>query len=580
MRGDVVQLLCAEDRLVRLFTRLVAEILPAPDASAPSPIIFDIPKHLAFGDLTTNIAMRLAAQAKRPPVALAEALVAAAQERLAGAGLAEVVERLEVKSPGFINVTFSHRALCREAMTIRRLGRRYGAVPLGGGAQMVIEFVSSNPTGPLSIAHGRQAAFGDALAHIAAFCGYRVTREYYINDEGRQITLFGQSLAARYRQRRGEEAPVPEEGYHGEYLADVAARLPSEAAEWVSAPDGVQRFARFAIEEMLRDTRRDLERFDVRFDRWFAQSSLTASGRLTRALDQLKARGWLFEADGAWWFRSTAFGDDKDRVVIKQGGEYTYLASDIAYHQEKYERGAERIVDVWGPDHHGYIARVRAAIAALGLDPARFDVIIVQLTTLYRDGQPVRMSTRAGELATLQELVEEVGVDAARFFFLMRKADSHLDFDLRLATEQSPENPVYYIQYAHARIAGIVRFGRSHWLRLLVAPLRWEALATPEEREAMRLVCRFPHIVRSACQNLEPYYLTAYLQELAASFHRFYTRHRVVTDDAVQTKARLALVEALRIVLANGLTLLGVRAPERMEREAPAPPPATSVADG
>jgi len=580
-----VQLLRAEDGLAQLLAQVIREQCPLDGADAVPPIIFDVPKHMEFGDLTTNIAMRLAPQLKQPPVKVAESLIAAARQRLGAVGLEGVVDRLDVKPPGFINIAFSHQGLVGELQAIRREREGYGAVPLGSGKRMLIEFVSSNPTGPLSIAHGRQAAFGDALARVAAFCGYQAAREYYVNDEGRQITLLGRSIEARCRQLRGEAAEVPEDGYRGEYLLDVAKRLPAEAASWLSAADGTLRFARFGIEEMLRETKEDLERFGVRFDTWFEQSGLMRSGRLTSALDRLKQQGLLFEDEGAWWFRSTAFGDDKDRVVIKQGGEYTYLSSDIAYHQEKYERGFDQIIDIWGPDHHGYIARVRASIEALGHDPARFHVLIVQLTTLFRDGQPVRMSTRAGELVTLKELVDEVGVDAARFFFLMRKADSHLDFDLKLATEQSPENPVYYIQYAHARIASIMRFSRnassqSHGQQpsdVVEAP-RLELLQAVEEQELMRLLCRFPHVVRGACRALEPYYVTAYLQELAASFHRFYTRHRVVTDDVARTAARLVLIDALRVVLANGLGLLGVGVPERMGRADEQPEP--QAADG
>ena len=534
----------------------------APDALVEAAFRWEIPKDPSFGDLSNSIAFKLAAWRKQPPQQVAEHLSAAFLSCCQEGGLGGVIERAEAKG-GFLNVFLSHAALMQVLRDILRQGRRYGTQHPAAAPSVNIEFVSANPTGPLSVAHGRQAAVGDVLARLLRSQGCRVTTEYYLNDEGRQIDLLGRSLRARYLQQLGREAPFPEDGYHGGYVTDTAAQLARERGEGLlNEPEAV--FAQIGMERMLAKIRDDLDRFGLTFDHWSSQRWLRTSGRIEAALSALKARGALYDAEDATWFASTKFGDDKDRVVRKRDGELTYLAPDIAYHQWKFERGHDQALNLWGPDHHGYIARVKAAMKALGLPDDRLAIRIVQLVTLSRQGKPVPMSKRQGEFVTFREVLDEVGPDATRFFYLIRTMESHLDFDLDLAKSQSQENPVYYVQYAHARICSILAKNSLPWWATLRPNLG--VIREPEELGMLRWLFQYPIVLRLCTASLEPHGLTGYLRRLAESFHVFYTKHRVISDDRRRSAARLALVRATRQVFANGLGILGVSAPVRMEQ--------------
>jgi len=551
----------------------------APSDAQDLQVRWEPPRLQAHGDLCTSVALQLAKRDRRPPLDVAGTIVERLRAQLAAAGLQRAVERIEVKPPGFINVFLSQQALYDTLALILTQRERYGQTDLGQGAKVQVEFVSANPTGPLSVAHGRQAAVGDSLANLMAFCGYDVTREYYLNDEGTQIDLLGQSLLARYLEALGEPSRFPEHGYKGDYLTVIAGQVVQrEGRRWVTG--GEERaawFSDYACSAMLRVIQQELVDFGVSFDVWSSQKSLRGDHRQDEALELLKGRGYLYEQDGAWWLKSTAFGDDKDRVVIRSDGRPTYIAADIAYHREKYRRGFQRIINLWGPDHHGYAPRMLAAIQALGYPGKSLTVLIVQLCALRRGAEVVPMSTREGEFVTLRQVMEEVGRDAARFFFLMRTVDSHLEFDLELAKKAAPENPVYYVQYAHARIASLIAYQRSQdrgtqpvaWGTQPVTGSRAETwdpalLTQPEELQLLRRAREFPAAVAAAVQHLEPHGIARYLVHLATDFHRFYDTHRVVTDDRALTAARLALVDGVHVVLATGLGLLGVSAPTQM----------------
>ena len=540
-----------------------------PDQLATLPLTFELPRIQAHGDLAASVAMPLAKIQRRPPLEIATALAGHLEQRLTAAGLRDRVDRLEVKPPGFLNLILSHRALTDTLTQLLAERERYGRATVGQGTKVQVEFVSANPTGPLSVAHGRQAAVGDALARLLTFCGYEVTREYYLNDEGRQIERLGESLLARYLEVLGQPSQFPEEGYKGAYLRDLAVQVVQrEGARWSAAtPERAAWFSAYAAQAILEIIKQELADFSVQFDVWYSQKSLRESGKQDQALELLKSQGYLYEQEGDWWLKSTAFGDDKDRVVIRSDGRPTYIAADIAYHREKYRRGFQRIINLWGPDHHGYIPRMLAAIQAMGFPKESLTVLIVQLCTLRRGTEVVPMSTREGEFVTLRQVMEEVGRDAARFFFLMRTIESHLDFDLELAKKAAPDNPVYYIQYAHARIAGIiVKVTASAGRKGIEGATPEEAarLTQPEELQLLRRLREFPSVVQSAARQLEPQGITRYLLSLAGEFHKFYDMHRVVTEDQVLTQARLALVEGVRLVLATGLGLLGVSAPTTM----------------
>jgi len=546
-----------EDQLSRILKQVVeTQGLQAPDAA----LRWEMPKDASFGDLSNAVSFKLSGQRKQPPQQVAQELSEAFLAGCRSAGAGEVVERVEARA-GFLNVFFSRAALTRILRAVLSAGRRFGAQRPGRPASVNIEFVSANPTGPLSVAHGRQAAVGDVLARLLRSQGARVTTEYYLNDEGRQIELLGRSLRARYAELVGKPEPFPEDGYHGAYLVESARALQARRGDAL-LNEPLETFVRLGMEEQLQRIKSDLQRSGLAFDRWTSQRWLRTSGRIEAALESLKAAGALYDAEGASWFASTKYGDDKDRVVRKRDGELTYLAPDIAYHQWKFQQGYDRLVNLWGPDHHGYIPRIAAAVAALGLPAERLSVRIVQLVTLSRKGKPVPMSKRQGEFVTFREVLDEVGADATRFFYLMRTMESHLDFDLDLATSQSQENPVYYVQYAHARICSILAKVRLPWWR------RWRPdlsrLTAPEEQLLIRALFQYPIVLRLCAAALEPQGVTVYLRKLAETFHVFYTKHRVISDDRRLSAARLALIRGTRQVLANGLGILGVTAPRRM----------------
>ncbi len=549
-----------EEELQTLLRQVVGRF----DSTIPAQALrWEVPKDPTFGDLSSPIAFKLASQRREPSPQVAQALASALQDELKRSPLDGLVDRLEAKS-GFVNVFLSQRTLTGILGQINHLRGRYGNSRLGSGKAVLIEFVSANPTGPLSVAHGRQATVGDALHRLLRSQGYRVTTEYYLNDEGRQIDLLGQSLRARYLEQLGRQEPVPEDGYHGSYLIESATRLAQRyRAGLVDKP--FTWFIEQGMQEQLQEIRRDLERFGLRFDRWTSQQWLRTSGRIDAALSTLQTRGVLYESEEAVWFASTKFGDDKDRVVRKQTGEFTYLAPDVAYHQWKFQQGYDQLINLWGPDHHGYIQRIKAATEALGLPADRLVIRIVQLVTLSRGGKPVPMSKRQGEFVTFREVLDEAGVDATRFFYLMRTMDSHLEFDLDLAKAKVQDNPVYYVQYAHARICSILAYARQElpWWRRRGAP-DLATLTEAEERLLLRQLFQFPMIVEACARSLEPHGMTLYLQKLAEVFHVFYTKHRVISEDLARSRARLALIGATRWVFANGLGLLGVSAPRKM----------------
>jgi len=523
---------------------------------------WETPKELAFGDFASAVAFKLSPKRRQAPQQIADALAQSLQQLAASERLGDRWERFE-SSGGYINVFLSQRALSQVVTEILRAKERFGCVAAHPARRINIEFVSANPTGPLSIAHGRQAAVGDVLARLLRSQGHDVTTEFYLNDEGRQVEMLGQSLQARYAQLLGRTQPVPEDGYHGTYLVESAKALrQTHGADALNRP--LAWFMEQAMEEQLAEIRRVLGRFGLRFDRWTSQRWVRTSGRIHAVLKQLGGLGALYEADDATWFASTTYGDDKDRVVKKRDGELTYLTPDMAYHQWKFQQGYDQLINLWGPDHHGYIARLKAAVKALGFDEQRLVIRIVQLVTLSRRGKPVPMSKRQGEFVTFGELLEEIGVDAARFFLIMRSMESHLDVDLEVAKAQSDENPVYYVQYAHARICSVLgyRRGRVPAWRLWWPQLR--LLRAPEELLLMRQLAQYPLVLRLCAQGLEPHGIPSYLRRLAETFHVFYTKHRVITEDHACSAARLALARATRHVLANGLGILGVSAPQRM----------------
>ncbi|HEY8369917.1 MAG TPA: arginine--tRNA ligase [Thermodesulfobacteriota bacterium] len=549
-----------------------------PSGKGPLPAVtVEVPRQRSNGDFATNVAMLLAGYLKQslPPGSKPPAPRAIAEMLAREIPVGGLVARVEVAGPGFLNFFVSDDAWREVFRRVLREGPRYGEARIGRGMRVQVEFVSANPTGPLHVGAARNAAVGDALASLLAFAGYDVAREYYINDYGNQMELLGRSVFVRYAERFGRELPFPEEGYHGEYIRDLAADIArTDGDRHLSRPEAevVAEFTERAMTRLLAGIKEDLEAFGVRFDVWFSERSLYqpdgGASRVDRAIAALRAAGHLYEQDGALFFRSTAFGDDKDRVVIRSDGRPTYFASDIAYTKDKYDRGFERLLYVWGADHHGYVARMKAVAQALGRSPDSYRVTIIQLVRLMRGGTEVKMSKRAGEYTTLRELLDEVGRDAARFFLLMRRADAPLDFDLELAKAQSTENPVYYVQYAHARIASVLRQAAERGVPL-PDPERTDlgVLREADELELARLLAAFPQLVESSARSEEPHHLTFYLQDLAGRFHGYYNRSRILDDDPAVAAARLVLVQAVQVVLRTALGLLGVRAPERMTRE-------------
>lgn len=521
----------------------------------------EIPREKSNGDISTNIAMKAVRFASMPPIQFAGLIADKLNVIIPSSQLKDDIVKIEARAPGFINFFLSNSYLYKIMLQIQREKADFGKGKICRSKTMQIEFVSANPTGPLTIAHGRQAAIGDSLANILAFLGCVVTREYYVNDEGTQMNILGSSIRARYRELLGMKEEFPPDGYKGAYVTDIAADFKKKYGKSYSGEADIKVFREFGLKWILNDIKKDLKDFGVEFDVWYSQKALRRSGKIEKALRLVKSKGYIFEKEGATWFRSTAFGDDKDRVLIKSDSSYTYLAPDIAYHLEKYRKGFKKIVDIWGPDHHGYIPRMKAAIQALGYDKDSLSVLIAQLATLYKGGKLVSMSTRAGEFVTLREVMDEVGKDVARFCFIMRRVSSHLDFDLDKVKEQSMENPVYYIQYAHARIWSILEYSNS---AKMASKFKSNLLKEEEELGLLRSLRQFPLVILLSANELEPYIVLQYLQDLAKSFHSFYAKHRVVCEDPDLSKARLVLVDCVRIVLANGLKLLGVSLPKKM----------------
>jgi arginyl-tRNA synthetase len=555
-----------EKEVVLLAENSLKEVLaelgrPAANPHETIPAL-EIPKERSHGDLSTNIAMRLVRlTGGKSPVEFAQLIVNKMNGALASSSVKNDIEKIEIKPPGFINIFLTNAYLHKVLLDIEREKDNYGSTSVCRDKNIQLEFVSANPTGPLTIAHGRQAAIGDSLANILKFIGCEISREYYVNDEGNQMNMLGLSIRSRYRELCGIKEDFPPDGYKGTYVNDIAGDLREEFGDKYIAEVDVKVFREFGLKWILDDIKKDLDDFGVKFDVWYSQGDLGRSGKIDKALEILKNKGYIFQEEGATWFRSTSFGDDKDRVLIKSDGSYTYLAPDIAYHLDKYKRGFKSLVDIWGPDHHGYIPRMKAAIQALGYEKESLSVIIAQLATLYKGGKVVKMSTRAGEFVTLREVMDEVGKDVARFAFLMRKVSSHLDFDLDKVKEQSMENPVYYIQYAHARIWSILDFSKD---AALSSKFTSGLLKEAEELSILRILRQFPLTVMISANTLEPYVVLQYMQDLAGAFHSFYNKHRVVCEDPDLSKARLVLVDCVRIVLANGLRLLGVSLPRKM----------------
>jgi len=520
---------------------------------------------LAFGDLSTNAAMRIGHQLRRPAKEVAVFLVERINSRLKYSQLDSFVDRVEIKGPGFINFHLKNTSLYYVLDEIKALKNNYAKNNLGAGKKIQIEFVSANPTGPLTVAHGRQAVFGDSLASILEFSGFKVVREYYVNDEGRQIDILGQSIRARYLELVGEELTFPEDGYKGTYIRTLASEIKKKFGKR-KRKNPVSYFSKYGYSALLKEIRKDLDEFGVKFNVWYSQKRLREKGITKKALNILQKKNFLYKKEGAVWFKSSQFGDEKDRVVVKSDGAHTYIAPDIGYHMDKYKRRFERVINIWGPDHHGYIPRIKAAVEALGIDPKRLDCLIAQLVTLYKGKEIIPISTREGQFITLKDVVKEVGKDAARFFFLMRRRDSLLNFDLELAKKHSLDNPVYYIQYAHARICSITEFHKSGSKSKPQKAISADKtlLKTNEEFRILKTLREFPLVIKICAKGLEPYPLIPYLQDLAASFHSFYNKHRVVTDNLALTQARLELINCARIILATGLKLLGISTPTKM----------------
>ncbi len=584
-----------KSHLIALFQHAASQFAKAEHLS----IELERPKQASHGDFACNVAMQLAKALKRNPREVAQTILAALPA-------SDLIDKTEIAGPGFINVFLKPAAWQNVALQTLQAGEQFGRGELGKNDKIQIEFVSANPTGPLHVGHGRGAAFGASLANVLTHAGYQVQREYYVNDAGRQMDILALSTWLRYLTLGNQFVAFPANAYQGDYVsamadsifalhgdrymrpaADVAANTPDAASDPEGHLDALIANAKrllgadydyvhgHALEEQLGDGRNDLTEFGVIFDTWFSEKTLHESGLIDKAVKQLQQHGHIYEQNGALWFRSTAFGDEKDRVVLRENGIYTYFAADIAYHLNKFERGFKRVIDVWGADHHGYISRVKGALTAAGEDADRLTVALVQFAVLYRNGQKASMSTRSGEYVTLRDLRAEVGNDAARFFYVLRKSDQHLDFDLDLAKSQSNDNPVYYIQYAHARICSVL----SAWggVEADLVDVNTARLEHPQELALLRRIAEFPETVDAAARDLAPHSIAYYLKDLAAELHGLYTACQFLVDDEELKLARLSLIAATRLVLRVGLGLLGVSAPERMSREDAKPAEATAA---
>ncbi|MHB8137508.1 MAG: arginine--tRNA ligase [Smithellaceae bacterium] len=553
-----------KDKLVALIANAVAACTKKgllPDVQLPH-IEIEVPANPDHGDYASNVAMVLASQAKQNPRKIAQSI----QENLADPE--GILEKIQIAGPGFLNFMIKDDLWRKILWNILDQKEKYGSLNIGQGKKVQVEFVSANPTGPLHIGHARGAVVGDVLSNLLSTTGYAVTREYYINDAGNQMNNLGRSVLYRYRELLGEKIEFPENCYHGDYIKDITANIiKQEGNRYLTQreEETIPYFNGIAGGLILEEIKQDLKDFGVTFDFYFSEKELYKDNGVSDLLASLQKQGFIYSDGETLWFRTTAYGDDKDRVVIRKNGEPTYFAADIAYHQNKFARGYDILVDIWGADHHGYMPRLWAAVQALGHDKDALKIILVQLVNLLRAGEPVAMSTRSGEFVTLREVLDEVGKDAARYNFLMRRSDSHLDFDLEVAKKQSNENPVFYVQYAHARICSILRMAQERGMALPVYEnMNPSLLVEAEERTLIKMMARYSEMLEGAARTLEVHRITFYLNELAGVFHSYYNKNKVVTDDEALSAARLVLVDAVRIVLANALKILGVNAPEKM----------------
>ena len=536
---------------------IAAGTLPAGDYPD---VALEVPPQKEFGDFASNIAMQSARVAHKAPRIIAQAIVDGMDYPW--------LDHAEIAGAGFINFFLKNDVIYDTLKQILAAGDAYGHAPLRQEDTIQVEYVSANPTGPLHVGHGRGAAYGSALVNLLRAAGYNVQAEYYINDAGNQMNNLAASVNARYLELLGKPAEIPENGYHGHDIIETAqAIIDQDGDKYLDMPEAerLELFKDRAYAEKLKALKRDLAHFNVHYDNWFSERTLHPDA-IQAACKVLEERGKIYEKDGALWLKSTDYGDDKDRVVIRDNGVPTYLAADIAYHKNKYDRGFKKMINIWGADHHGYVARVKAAMAALGYDVDQLEVLLLQMVSLFRDGKPVKMSKRTGQAITLNELIEEVGTDAARYFFIMRSLDTQLDFDLDLAKSHSNENPVYYIQYAHARIYSIYRQAKEAGANLSMdwSDVKWDTLTNEYELELIKKMAAFPEEVQRAARERAPHRIAHFVHELAGMFHTFYNHCRIIQEDNDLEKARLALVTAVRITIANSLAILGVSAPEKM----------------
>jgi arginyl-tRNA synthetase len=520
------------------------------------------PKKEIYGDYSTNVALILKGKLQLPPMEIAEKIVSKLNEKTF------IFSKIEIVPPGFINFWISNEYYIENLKKILELNERYGSLDLGKGKKILVEFVSANPTGPLHIGHGRGAAYGDSLARILDFTGYKVVKEYYINNKGTQMNILGESVYLRAKELSGEKIKFPEDYYKGEYIYDIAKEALKLYPDLLSMKKekAIEICREFAIKLILEDIKKDLENFRVFYDNWYSEKALYESGKVEKILNILKEKELVYEKDGALWFKSTLFGDEKDRVVVRSNGETTYFTGDIAYHYEKFvDRKFDVAINIWGADHHGYVNRLKAALRAFGIDAEKLKVILIQMVNLIEGGEKKSMSTREGEFLELKELMKEVGVDATRFIFLSRSADAPLDFDVELAKKASQENPVYYVQYAHARICSIFEKAKENGIEIgSFEEISLSLLKEKEEIDLLKKLEEFQEVIEAASESLAPYKITYYLLELAKQFHEYYSKYRILTEDLNLAKARLSLCLACKIVLKIGLNLLGVSAPIKM----------------
>ncbi|MDF1577319.1 MAG: arginine--tRNA ligase [Desulfurivibrionaceae bacterium] len=544
-------------RLDECFTKGVSQGLWSADSAGTYAV--EEPKQAAHGDFATNMAMVIGGREKKNPREIAGLLAGLMADHT------DLVGKVEIAGPGFVNFFIKPEVWHSVLPEVCGQNEKYGLSEIGAGCKVLVEFVSANPTGPLSIGHGRQAVLGDAIARLLAATGHQVTREYYYNDAGRQMRVLGESTRARYLELLGLKHDFPEDGYQGEYIREIAAKLVKEQGDALKDLEEITPFKEAAEQAIFADIDATLNRLEIKFDNYFNEHTLYDAGLIDEVVAALRAKGLVYDRDDAVWFKTTEYGQEQDRVIIKSSGEPTYRLPDIAYHREKFKRGFDWMVDIFGADHIATVPDVMAGLMALGYDPAKVTVVLHQFVTLMREGKQVKMSTRKANFVTIDELVDEVGVDVVRFFFLMRKADSHLEFDLDLATQQSQENPVYYMQYGHARLASINRKAAEKGVaRGSLADVPLHRLIEAEELHLLKSLAAWPELVESAALNLEPHGVIFFMQDLAAQFHSYYNKHRIISDDLELSRARLWLAEGIRIILRNGLNLIGVNAPETM----------------